>query len=142
MNATITMTEKVIQKMKRLQERFQGDDALDVFKLRRELEAAVFEYHKQGERIPIREFELECELCGADMMNEDEYYLHLRKTHSTPDNEAVEITNRPRTEYEAETNQLSSLLSKYTDYDLEDDFTRGFTGEEETQNPESGIDNV
>lgn len=140
MSAAITMAEGVVAELKRLQERFEGTDAVAIFQARRKLEKAIFEHHKQGERIPLRtEFELTCEVCGKAQTNEDEYYLHLRKVHGVKDLEAVKQTNEQRDEYNGEIQELRRLLTKHTDCDLEDDFTRGFTGEEETDTPDASV---
>lgn len=132
MSAAIKMAEGVVRELKQLQERFEGTDAVAIFQVRRKLEKAIFEHHKQGERIPLRTtFELRCEVCNQVQDNEDQYYIHLRKAHKVKDIEAVEKTNQQRGSYEEDIQTLRRLLSKHTDYDLEDQFTRGFTGEEE-----------
>jgi hypothetical protein len=134
MSAAIEMAEGVVRELKALQERFEGTDAVALFQVRRKLEKAIFEHHKQGERIPVRsEFTLTCEVCGKEQDNEDMYYLHLRKGHGIEDTSAVDKTNEQRDGYTQEMQELRRLLAKHTDYDLEDDFTRGFTGEEEDE---------
>lgn len=143
MSATITMAEGVVRELKALQERFEGADALAVFQVRRKLEKALFEHYKQGPRIPLRaEFELRCEKCGKTQDNEDQYYLHLRKAHNVEDHDAVDLTNRQRSEYEESLQTLRKLLTTHTDYDLEDDFTRGFAGQEEELCPDGDADCV
>lgn len=132
MSVAIEMAERVVNDMKRLQERFEGADAVAVFQARRKLEKAIFEHHKQGARVPVRtDFEITCEKCGVVQENEDQYYLHLRKYHKVDDEESVDLANQQRGNYEEEIQTLRKLLAKHTDFDLEDDFTRGFTGEEE-----------
>ena len=140
MSVAIEMAERVVTEMKRLQDRFEGADAVAIFQVRRKLEKAIFEHHKQGERIPLRtSFELTCEVCNKVQTNEDEYYLHLRKVHGIKDLEAVPKANEQREAYTGEVAELRKLLAKYTDFDLEDDFTRGFTGEEETDTADARV---
>lgn len=132
MSAAIEMAEGVVRELKALQERFEGTDAVAVFQVRRKLEKAIFEHHKQGERIPLRtEFSLHCEVCGREQANEDMYYLHLRKVHNIEDHDATDKTNEQRGKYNEEIQTLRELLTRHTDYDLEDEFTRGFSGQEE-----------
>jgi hypothetical protein len=143
MSAAITMAEGVVRELKQLQERLEGTDAVAVFQVRRKLEKAIFEHHKQGERIPLRtSFELRCEVCGVEQDNEDQYYLHLRKAHKIADHDAVDKANKQRGDYTEDVQNLRRLLTQYTDFDLEDEFTRGFTGEEENTCCDEHSDNT
>lgn len=123
--------EATIDEIKRFEHRLEGTDKVGLFQLRRKLEKAVFEQAKQGERIPLRvDFELTCDVCGVVQDNEDQYYLHLRKAHRVKDHDAVDAANKQGEEWNHETQELRRLMTKYTDFDLEDDFTRGFNRQE------------
>lgn len=129
--------EAAIRNIKKFEERLEGTERVALFQERRKLEKALFEQAKQGERIPLRvEFELCCEVCGSVQDNEDQYYLHLRKAHKVKDLDAVDAANRQGETWNDETQELRRLLAKYTDFDLEDDFTRGFNRQEPKEDPE------
>lgn len=132
MNSTIVDNlERHITELKGYEYKLEGQERLHLFQIRRKLEKTLFEHHKQGSRIPLRsEFELACEKCGAIQDNEDQYYLHLRKVHGIKDLESVKLTNEQRESYETEVQMLRELLTKHTEFDLEDDFTRGFASED------------
>lgn len=123
--------EKTIDKLRAVENELRDDARMSVFTARRYLQAGLFEAEKQGSRIAVRkEFEMICEVCKKVMTGEEEYYLHLRKAHKISEQEAAEHSNKPRGEYETDIQELRRLLAEYTDSDLEDDFTRGFTVQE------------
>lgn len=135
--AIVEHMEATIDEIKKVEQRLEGTDRVALFQERRKLEKALFEQAKQGERIPLRvEFELTCEVCGSVQDNEDQYYLHLRKAHRVKDLDAVDAANKQGETWNEETTELRRLMTKYTDFDLEDDFTRGFNRQEPSEDPE------
>lgn len=121
--------------LKRVQENLEdGTEKIELFRVRRQLEKALHEHYKQGDRIELREkFELRCDRCGAVQAREEDYYIHLRKDHRVKEADAIEQTNAPREAYEKEILELRRLLAKYTEADLEDQFTREHNRQMETR---------
>jgi len=96
-------------------------DIPGIYQIHRDLEEALFEYMKQGNRIPIRhKFEILCRDCGEKQLNTESYYLHLRKEHNGTDQQAAIEANVPHTEYEKLIQLLSDLLEQFTDFQLEE----------------------
>lgn len=126
---------RVNAQLKRVQENLSdGAEKIELFRVRRNLEKALHEHYKQGDRIELRdEFELRCEKCNAIQAREEDYYIHLRKDHRVKETDAIELTNKPREAYEKEIQELRRLLAKYTEADLEDQFTREHNKEMETR---------
>jgi DNA repair exonuclease SbcCD ATPase subunit len=119
--------EKTVDKLRTVETQLTDEARMNVFAARRYLQAGLFEYEKQGERITVRkEFVLCCPVCNAEMGGEEALYLHLRKIHKVSETEAAEHANAPRTAYDNDILELRRLLAEYTDSDLEDEFTRGF----------------
>lgn len=93
----------------------------NLFPLRRKLQSSQNEYLKQGDRIPITKvFVLSCTECDETQVNEEGYYLHLRKQHLMEDQEASMRAHEPRMEFESGLNDLSRLLTEYTETMLEE----------------------
>ena len=110
----ITDLELLIEQLKRE----PGDE---VFRIRRRIEKCRANYLKQGNAVPIvKKFELACIECGSTMLREDDYYLHLRKTHGCTDEEASAKTVEPHQDYEQSLQQLEALLTEFTDHYLEE----------------------
>ena len=106
--------ELLIEKLKR-------EPGEEVFKIRRQIEKCREHYLKQGNAIPVtKKFELQCKDCGSTMLQEDDYYLHLRKSHTYSDEEAAKEATNPRHGHEQSLQQLEALLTEFTDYYLEE----------------------
>lgn len=93
----------------------------EIFKIRRKLEGIRALYLKRGNAIPVtKKFELHCKDCGSSMLREDDYYLHLRKSHNYSDQDAAIETVNPKREFEINLHTLDSLLTDYTEHYLDD----------------------
>jgi hypothetical protein len=123
--------EKCVDKLRAVETQLPEEQKLELYKARRYLQTGLFEHEKQGERIPVRKtFVMQCEICKTPIDGEEAMYLHLRKKHKVSEEEAALGANVQRDAYQKDLGELRRLLAEYTDADLEDDFTRGFTIEE------------
>lgn len=95
-------------------------DAL--YEIRRELENACDEHMKQGERIALTsEYKLTCPECSLILPNSDYMYLHLRKDHRMPEEEAAVACHEGKGQYDEEIATLRELLPKHTGVLIEDE---------------------
>ena len=118
MNELSKAIEATIAELKELED---DDRPGRLYTLRRKLEYGLFDYIKQGNRIPVvNKFKILCRDCGNTQLREEDYYLHLRKDHNVTDQEAAIEANRPRTEHDEQIQQLSDLLEQFTDFQLEE----------------------
>jgi hypothetical protein len=53
-------------------------------------------------------------------MRDEDYYLHLRKTHNYSDDDASVEANNPRRDYDAGLVELKRLMAVYTETLIED----------------------
>jgi hypothetical protein len=101
----------------------KADEALDkLFAVRRKMELACNEFLKRGERLPLTStFELTCPGCQKVMPSTDFMYLHLRKDHGYPDEEAAVKAHEGKGQYEDEIAALRDLLPRHTGVLIEED---------------------
>lgn len=88
---------------------------------RRKLEAAYHDHLKQGDRVPVKPFVLECPECHQQAPSMDWLYLHLRKVHNYPEEDAAAGSTTARAEYDADITTLRRLMGKHTEILLEED---------------------
>ena len=110
----MTQLNSLIEELKRQ----PGDE---VFTIRRKLEKIREIELKRGNAIKVtKEFVLSCTECNSTMLREDDYYLHLRKSHDYSDESASAETVKPRQKFQMHMQTLENLLTNYTEHYLDD----------------------
>ena len=93
--------------------------------LRRKLELGYHDHLKQGTRVAVQKgLTIECQKCGALMMDSDHLYLHLRQKHDVTEEEAGELSTEATRKHTDDLLKLGSLLGEYTEVLLEDEFSK------------------